>query len=82
MIKDFLSTHPDFNFPLERALYVNNGEEEYYVIEEPGYKGQRKCHMFRYAMGYFSECKTEVNTFDKYFALIPSSYQAEYVILS
>ena len=82
MIREFLSTHPDFDFPLERALYVHNGDETYYIIEEPGYKDKRKCYMFKYFMGYFSECKTEINAFDKYFALIPGSYHSEYIVLS
>ena len=80
MISKFLCTHgEDFGIQPERALYIFDGNNQTYIFEEREYKGLRKTFVFKYSMGYLSECHTEVNTFDKHFALIPNSLHTEYI---
>lgn len=80
MIINFLSTHKDFeSVRVERALYMHDGNNETFIIEEQEYKGVKKTFVFKYSMGYFSECHTECNTFDMYFKHIPNSLHAEYI---
>ena len=79
MLQKFLADHKDFKgVPLKRALYIFDGDEEFFILEGKEYKGNRKVYVFRYCLGYFSECYTEMNTFDQYLILIPVSVNAEY----
>lgn len=80
MINKFLSTHgEDFGIQPERALYICDGNNTTYIFEAREYKDRKKTFMFRYSMGYLTECRTEVNTFDMYFALVPMALHAEYI---
>lgn len=80
MLMEFLSTHSDLrDIRAERALYMHDGNNKTFIIEERECKGLKKTFIFKYSQGYFSECHTEINTFDKYFALIPSSLYTEYI---
>ena len=79
MISKFLCTHDDdFSIRPERALYIFDGNNAIYIFEEQEHKGSRKTFIFKYSMGYLSECRTEIDTFNNYFALVPNSLHSEY----
>lgn len=65
--------------PVSRCLNINTGMEELYVLECAEYKGKRRTYIFRFDCGELWECKTEINTFENYLVLIPTSTYTEYI---
>ena len=67
VIQSFVDRHHELKEQeFERGLYVRIDTEEYFILECPEWKNQKKTFVFVYSCGHFCECHTEYNTFEKH----------------
>ena len=81
-VKNFMSSHVSLfnNLPICRGLYIlDDRTEEIYILECQEYKGRRVTYVFCFNCGCFHECRTEVNTFEKYLMTIHEADYAEFI---
>lgn len=78
-IASFLKKYPELShMGIARVLYVQEHNFEIYVVQCDG-AANHNAFIFQYECGLLAEMRSENDTFDQYFALIPSAHASEYI---